>query len=252
MPSGRSSPSQASVGMSIARTTEAQKSHETSVANLQKQNQREASRIKDQQEQEYRAEILNYLKSGISIKQLLNPRDMSINLQEKTTLLKVLLDNKYSFQQIFDGGFTMTDIVNVLTSRGQTPAEIAAKKTQILKQLISSKYPTGYTTNDILQFLISLKYTPEQVFNSGYEITYGEIKLNLDKFKLDSTQKAAFNTWENSIEGSDKCKLSFGFAGSKSTCFIESATGKFASKKGGRRKRSVRRQYRRSRKVSRK
>ena len=112
----------------------------------------------------------------------------------------------------------------------------------------------GYTKDDILQGLISLKKTPAEIFNSGYEITYGAIKLDLDKF--DSTQKADFNTWENSIERSDKCVPQgkfglpgFGKIGSKSTCYIKD--GKYISK-GGRRKRSVRQQYRRSRKVSRK
>jgi hypothetical protein len=248
---GPKSPTYAGVGMSIAMTPAQRQSLDASIAKQKKDTQAYDSKKKEEEKNELKKEILSGLQSGMSVTTLVN---MAANLERKNLILKVLLDNNFPAKQIFDGGFTMTDIVNVLTSRGKTPAEIAAKKTQILKQLISSKYPTGYTTNDILQLLISLKYTPEQVFNSGYEITYGEIKLNLDKFKLDSTQKAAFTTWENSIEGSDKCVKQgmFGLVGSKSTCFIESATGKYSSKKGGRRKRSVRRQYRRSRKVSRK
>ena len=118
------------------------------------------------------------------------------------------------------------------------------KKNTDLQQLLAN----GYTKDDILQGLISLKKTLAEIFNSGYEITYGAIKLNYGKF--DSTQKADFQTWSESIEGSDKCvKQGIAGLGSKSTCYIKD--GKYISK-GGRRKRSVRRQYRRSRKVSRK
>ena len=240
----------------LAGLTQSQRDFNKKAAqDIAQHQQHNASRIKDEAEKQYRADILELLKKGISVKKVLN--NINLNSEVATTVLKVLLDNHYTFQQIFDGGYTITQIVNVLTSRGKTPEEIAAQKTAILKQLIDSKYPVqqifkaGYTTNDILQFLISLKYTPEQVFNSGYEITYGEIKLNLKKFQLDPKQNADFNTWENSIEGSGKCKLAYGFAGSKSDCYIDTKTGLY-SKKGGRRKCSVRRQYRRSRKVSRK
>ncbi len=128
-----------------------------------------------------------------------------------------------------------------------------AKQTK-LKQLLNTNADLqqvkseGYTSADILQGLISLKKTPEQIFNSGYQITYGEIKANLANFE--PTQKADFNTWENSIEGPDKCvKQGILGYGSKSTCYIKD--GKYISK-GGLRKRSLRRQHRRSRKVSRK
>lgn len=118
------------------------------------------------------------------------------------------------------------------------------KKNTDLQQLLAK----DYTKDDILQGLISLKKTLPEIFNSGYEISYGAIKLNYGK--LDSTQKENWQTWSESIDGPDKCvKQGIAGFGSKSTCYIKD--GKYISK-GGLRKRSNRRQYRRSRKVSRK
>jgi hypothetical protein len=129
-----------------------------------------------------------------------------------------------------------------LTSRGYSKEEIIEgllKKNANLQQITAF----GFSKEDILTGLVNLGKTPEQIFNSGYEITYGAIKEKFGK-------TAALLNWENSIEGSDKCvKQGIAGFGSKSTCYIKD--GKYMSK-GGRRKRSVRRQYRRSRKVSRK
>jgi hypothetical protein len=148
--------------------------------------------------------------------------------KQKETYLNISLANNWNLQELTSKGYSKEEIIEGLLKKNTTLQQFTA---------------FGFSKEDILTGLVNLGKTPEQIFNSGYEITYGAIKEKFGK-------TAALLNWENSIEGSDKCvKQGIAGFGSKSTCYIKD--GKYISK-GGRRKRSVRRQYRRSRKVSRK
>jgi hypothetical protein len=131
--------------------------------------------------------------------------------------------------------------------------------TEILEVLIDNEefklskiMQFGYTQNDILDVLISRKTPLEEIFNSRFQFTHGYLKQNIDKFDL--TIKASFKDFSKNIEGPAKCvKDGFlGKFGNIDSCYYDSTSKKYMRKKGGGKKRSYRKQYRRSRKISKK
>ncbi len=183
--------------------------------NQQNEIQREAEKKDRQREAEKkekqkiidinRANILTHLKNGVTMKKLL---DLEFNTID---ILKVLIDNDFSLEQIKSYGFNEEQILNVLTSR---------------------------------------KKSLEEIFNSRFKFTYGYLKKHIDK--SDKEKYDLFDKFSKSIEGPDKCVKdgAFGF-GSKAACYYDSSAKKYISK-GGRKRRSHRNQYRRSRKISKK
>ena len=128
--------------------------------------------------------------------------------------------------------------------------------TEILEVLIDNEEFTlskiiqfGYTKNDILDVLISRKTPLEEIFNSRFQFTHGYLKQNIHKFNL-----GIFNAFSKNIEGTAKCvKDGFlGKFGNIDSCYYDSLAKKYMRKKGGRKKRSYRKQYRISRKISKK
>ena len=153
-----------------------------------------------------RANILKYLLRGDTMKQIID-----LNY-DKLEILKVLIDNNFSLEQIKSYGFNEEQILNVLTSR-KTPLN--------------------------------------EIFNSRFKFTYGYLKKHIDK--SDKEKYDLFNAFSKSIEGPDKCVKdgAFGMIGSKAACYYDSTKNIYKSK-GGRTRRSHRKQYRRSRKISKK
>lgn len=126
--------------------------------------------------------------------------------------------------------------------------------TEILEVLIDNEefilskiIQLGYTQDAILDVLISRKTPLEEIFNSRFEFTHGYLKQNIDKFDL-----GIFNAFSKNIEGPAKCvKDGFlGKFGNIDSCYYNSTSQKYMRKKGGGKKHSYRKQYRRSRKIS--
>lgn len=105
----------------------------------------------------------------------------------------------------------------------------------------------GYTQDDILNVFISRNMPLEDIFKSRFQFTYGYLKKNIEKF--DKSIQDSFKAFSKNIEGPDKCISKLG--SSKAACYYDSYAKKYISK-GGRKRRSHRNQYRRSRKISKK
>lgn len=129
-------------------------------------------------------------------------------------------------------------------------------ETEILEVLIDNEEFTlskiiqfGYTKNDILDVLISRKTPLEEIFNSRFQFTHGYLKQNINKFNL-----GIFNAFSKNIVGPAKCvKDGFlGKFGNIDSCYYDSLAKKYMRKKGGCKKHSYRKQYRSSRKISKK
>ena len=188
-----------------ARQTNQQNEAHQEAKRIDKQKQAERD---DKQEEinSNRRNILTYLKNGATMKQLLESE------YTRDDILKVLIDNDYSLEQIKSFGFNEGQILNVLIVR-KTPLN--------------------------------------KIFNSRFKFTYGYLKKNIDK--SDKQKYDLFNDFSKSIEEPGKCVKdgAFGMIGSKALCYYDSSAQKYISK-GGRRRRSHRNQYRRSRKISKK